>query len=129
MSSVTSYNASNKSSNKNPIQLPPHLAPTPAPLALSPHTIQITLQTQPDLDATLLQSIANRLLQTIVNCETDLAVPKKAYEDRLHHLEQCVLHYKDTYNHAPNGFVLNNGQVTNSHIPVGNGLYQEVKWI
>jgi hypothetical protein len=87
------------------------------------------LQTQPNLDATLLQSIANRLLQTIVNCETNLAITKKAYEDCLHHLKQCVLHYKDTYNHAPDGFVLNNGQVTNFNIPVGNGLYQEVKWI
>jgi hypothetical protein len=129
MSSVTSYNASNKSSNKNPIQLPPHLAPTPAPLALSHHTIQTMLQTQPNLDATLLQSIANRLLQTIANHETNATVSNKAYKDRIHHLEQCILHYEDTFNHAPEGFVLNNGQVSNFHIPVGDGLYQEAKWI
>jgi hypothetical protein len=40
-----------------------------------------------------------------------------------------ILHYKDTFNHAPTGFILNNGQVSNFHIPVGNGLYQETKWI
>jgi hypothetical protein len=63
MSSVTSYNTSNKSLNENPVQLLPQLAPTPAPLTLSPCTIQMTLQTQPNLDATLLCSIANGLLQ------------------------------------------------------------------
>ena len=46
----------------------------PAPLALSPCIIQTTLQTQPDLDATLLRSIANGLLQTITNREADSAV-------------------------------------------------------
>jgi hypothetical protein len=38
-----------------------------APLTLLPHTIRTTLQNQPDLNATLLQSIANGLLQTITN--------------------------------------------------------------
>jgi hypothetical protein len=57
------------------------------------------------------------------------AVAKKNYKDRLHHLKQCILHYKETFNHAPDGFILNNGQVTNFHIPVGDGLYQEAKWI
>jgi hypothetical protein len=89
----------------------------------------MTLQTQPDLDATLLWSIANGLLQTIANCKADTAVATKAYEDQVHHLEQHVLHYKDTFNQPPEGFVLNNGQVSNFHIPIGDGLYQEVKWI
>jgi hypothetical protein len=129
MSSITSYNTSNESPNESPIQLSPQLALLPAPITLSPHTVQTTLQAQPDIDTTLLQSITNRLLQTITNHETDTAIAKKAYEDHVHHLEQCILHYKDTFNHAPEGFVLNNGQVSNFHIPVGNGLYQEAKWI
>jgi hypothetical protein len=29
----------------------------------------------------------------------------------------------------PEGYTLNHGQVTNFHIPVGDGLYQEAKWI
>jgi hypothetical protein len=129
MSSIASNNASNKSPKESPVHLPPCLAPTPVPLALSPCTIQTTLQTQPNLDTTLLQSIANGLLQTIANREADSAIAKKGYEDCLHHLEQCVLHYKKTFNHAPNGFILNNGQITNFHILVGDGLYQEAKWI
>jgi hypothetical protein len=129
MSSNGSYNASNKSPNEAPVQLPPHLAPTPAPLALSPHTIQTTLQTQPDLDAVLLQSIANRLLQTITNRKANIAITTKAYKDQVCTLEQCVLHYKDTFNHPPDGFTLNNEQVSNFHIPIGDGLYQEAKWI
>jgi hypothetical protein len=129
MSSIASYNASNKSPNKSPIQLPPRLATTPVPIALSPHTIQTTLQAQPDINTTLLRSIANGLLQTITNHKTDTAITKKAYKDRVHHLEQHILHYEDTFNHAPKGFVLNDGQVSNFHIPVGDRLYQEAKWI
>jgi hypothetical protein len=104
MSSVASYNAFNESPNKG-------------------------LQAQPDIDATLLRSIANGLLQTITNCESNIAIAKKAYEDHVHHLEQRILHYEDTFNHAPDSFVLNNRQVSNFHIPVGDGLYQEAKWI
>jgi hypothetical protein len=77
MSSVGSYNASNESPSEAPIQLPPRLGATPAPITLSPHTIQTTLQTQPDLDAVLLRGIANGLLQTIANQEADTAVSTK----------------------------------------------------
>jgi hypothetical protein len=56
-------------------------------------------------------------------------ITKKAFKDHVHHLEQHILHYKDTFNHAPDGFMLNDGQVSNFHIPVGDRLYQEVKWI
>jgi hypothetical protein len=129
MSSNASYNTSNKSPSEAPIQLPPQFALTPALLTLSPRTVQTTLQAQPDLDMTLLRSITNGLLQTIVNCKANTTIAKKGYEDRLHHLEQCVLHYEDSFNHAPEGFMLNNSQVSNFHIPVGNGLYQEAKWI
>jgi hypothetical protein len=129
MSSISLYNASNKSPNENPIRLLPRLAPTPAPLVLSPRTIQTMLQTQPDLDAILLQSIMNGLLQTIANCKANSAVAKKAYKDCLHHLKQRVLHYEETFNHTPDGFILNNRQVSNFHIPVGDELYQEAKWI
>jgi hypothetical protein len=123
MFSNTSFNASNELPNKNPIQLPPCFALTLAPLTLSPCTIQTTLRTQPDLDTTLLWSIANGLLQTIANCEADTTIAKKHHDNCIHHLEQCILHYEDTFNHPPERFVLNNGQVTNFHIPIGNGLY------
>jgi hypothetical protein len=129
VSSNSSFNVSNKSPDERPIPLPSHFAPTPAPLALSPRTIQTMLQTQPDLNAMLLHSIANGLLQTITNREADTAVAIKRYEDQLHSLEQHVLHYEGTFNEPPEGFMLNNGQVTNFHIPIGDRLYQEAKWI
>jgi hypothetical protein len=128
MSSNSSYNASNKLPNEGPIQLPPCLAQTPAPLALSPHTIQTTLQTHLDLNAMLLQAITNGLLQTIANREANTAVANEAYEDWAHSLKQCILHYGATFNKPPQGFILNDGQVSNFHIP-GDGLYKEAKWI
>jgi hypothetical protein len=81
MSSNSSYNISNELPNESPIQLPPQLASTLTPIALSPCTIETTLRTQLDIDATLLCSIANGLLQTITNHETDTTVATKAYED------------------------------------------------
>jgi hypothetical protein len=129
MSSVTSFNASNELPHEAPLQLPPHHRDSPAPIALSPCTIQTTLQTQPNIEAPLLRNIANGLLQTITNREATTTVTMKWYEDRIHHLEQCVLHYKDTFNTPPTGYTLNNRKITNLHIPVGDGLYQEAKWI
>jgi hypothetical protein len=129
MSSAASFNASNKLPCEASLQLPLRHRDSPAPIALSPRTIQTTLQIQPDIEAPLLWNIANRLLQTIANRETTTAITKKRYEDRIHHLEQRVLHYKDTFNNPPAGHVLNNGKIANFHIPVSDGLYQEEKWI
>jgi hypothetical protein len=77
----------------------------------------------------LLQSIANGLVQTIANWEADTTISTKWYEDCLHSLEQQVLHYEATFNEPPMGYVLNNGKVSDFHIPVGSGLYQKAKWI
>jgi hypothetical protein len=129
MSSISSPNGSNESPNECPVLLPPQIATAPSLITLSPHTIQTTLQTQPDLDTTLLRGIANSLLQTIANCEANTAISTKWYEDQLHHLEQKVLHYEATFNEPPMGYVLNNGKVSDFHIPISSGLYQEAKWI
>jgi hypothetical protein len=53
----------------------------------------------------------------------------KRYKDRLHSLEQRVLHYEAMFNEPPTGYVLNNRKVSDFHIPIGSGLYQEAKWI
>jgi hypothetical protein len=129
MSSISSINASVESPRENPLLLPQHHVLSPTPIALSPRTIQTTLQTQPELNAVLLRGIANRLLQTIANWEADTAVAAKHYEDQIHTLEQRVLHYENTFNEPPIGYILNNGKVSNFHILVGDGLYQEAKWI
>jgi hypothetical protein len=128
MSSIGSYNASNESPTKAPIQLPPRLDSS-TPMPLSPRTVHTTLQTNTNIDNTMLRTIANSLLQTIADRETSTSVATKHYEDRLHHLEQRILHYEATFNHPPEGYEVNNGKVTNFQIPVGDGLYQEAKWI
>jgi hypothetical protein len=128
MSSIGSYNASNESPSEAPVQLPPRLDSS-TPMPLSPRTIRTTLQSNVDIDNTMLRSIANGLLQTIADREASTSVATKRYEDRLHHLEQKILHYEATFNHPPEGYVLNNGKIANFQIPVGDGLYQEAKWI
>jgi hypothetical protein len=128
MSSGGSYNASNESPNEAPVQLPPRLDSS-TPMPLSPRTVRTTLQSNIDIDNTMLRSIANGLLQTIANREASTSMATKRYEDHLHHLEQRILHYKATFNHPPEGYTLNNGKIANFQIPVGDGLYQEAKWI
>jgi hypothetical protein len=98
-------------------------------MPLSPRTIHTTLQTQNNLNNEMLRGIANGLLQTIADQEASASVATKHYEDRLRHLEQKVLHYEETFNNPPEGYELNNGKVTNFHILVGEGLYQEAKWV
>jgi hypothetical protein len=98
-------------------------------MPLSPCTVRTTLQSHTNIDNTMLRTIANRLLQTIADRETSTSVATKRYEDRLHHLEQKILHYEQTFNHPPEGFEVNNGKVANFQIPVGDGLYQEAQWI
>ena len=124
MSSVGSYNASNESPNEAPVQLPPRLDSS-TPMPLSPRTVRTTLETHDGIDNAMLRTIANGLLQTIADREASTSVATKRYEDRLHHLEQKVLHYEGTFNSAPDGYELNNGKISNFHIPVGDGLYQE----
>jgi hypothetical protein len=98
-------------------------------MPLSPRTIRTTLQTQTNINNEMLCGIANGLLQTIADREASTSVATKCYEDRLHHLEQKVLHYEQTFNEPPEGYELNDKKVTKFHIPVGGGLYQEAKWV
>jgi hypothetical protein len=98
-------------------------------MPLSPRTIRTTLETNTDINNAMLWTIANGLLQTITDRKASISMATKHYKDRLHHLEQKVLHYEGTFNHPPEGYELNNGKVVNFHIPVSEGLYQEAKWI
>jgi hypothetical protein len=98
-------------------------------MPLSPRTVRSTLQANANIDNTMLRTIANGLLQTIADHEASVSVATKHYEDRVHHLEQKVLHYEAAFNKPPQGYTLNAGKVANFHIPVGDGLYQEAKWI
>jgi hypothetical protein len=128
MSSAASYNASIKSPHEDPVQLPPQIRST-SPMPLSPHTIHTTLQNNTNIDNGMLRSTTNGLLQTIADREASTSMATKCCKDRLHHLKQKVLHYEQNFNVAPKGYKLNDGKVSNFHIPVGGGLYQEAKWV
>src|SRR6267142_4678863 len=82
MSSNGSINLSNVSPAESSAPLPiPHPA-TPAPPAMSPRTTQTVLATNDDIDAELLRSIANGLLTTITNHETDTAMQFHRFTER-----------------------------------------------
>jgi hypothetical protein len=98
-------------------------------MPLSPRTVRTTLDANSNIDNAMLRTIANGLLQTIADREASISVATKRYEDHLHHLEQKVLHYEETFNHPPPGYGLNARRVANFQIPVGEGLYQEAKWV
>src|SRR6267142_1897816 len=74
MSSGGSINLSNVLPAESSAPLPIPRPATPIPPAMSPRTTQTVLATNDDLDAILLRSIANGLLTTIANRETDAAM-------------------------------------------------------
>src|SRR6267142_1727964 len=129
MSSGGSINLSNVSPTESSAPLPIPRPATPVPPAMSPRTTQTILATNDDLDATLLRSIANGLLTTIASRETDMAMQHHRFTERLKGLEDRILQYKETFERAPDGYILNDGRVPHFRIPCGNGLSRPAKWI
>src|SRR6266850_734395 len=129
MSSNASINLSNVSPAESSIPLPiPRLA-TPAPPAMLPRTTQNTLAANPDIDNDLLQTIANGLLTTIANRETDTAIQYQRFNDQICGLQECILQYEETFERPSEGYVANNNQVPHFHIPCGHRLSRPAKWI
>jgi len=96
---------------------------------MSPRTTQTILANNDDLDAVLLRSIANGLLTTIANRKTDAAMQHHRFTERIKGLEDRILKYEETFERAPEGYILNDGRVPHFRIPCGNGLSRLVKWI
>src|SRR6267142_560798 len=129
MSSSGSINLSNVSPAESSVPLPIPRPATPAPPAMSPRTTQTILATNDDLDAVLLQSIANGLLTTIANRETDITMQSHRFTKWIKGLEDRILQYEETFERTPEGYILNNGRVPHFRIPCGNGLSHLAKWI
>jgi len=129
MSSNTSINLSNVSPTESSILLPIPCPATLNLLAMSPRTIQSTLATNPNIDAELLCTIVNGLLTTITNHETNTTIQYCRFAEQIQGLQDCLLHYKETFEQAPNGYMLNDGCVPHFHIPHGDGLSRLAKWI
>jgi len=96
---------------------------------MSPRTIQSTLAANDDIDAVLLCTIANGLLTTITNRETNTAMQFHCFTEQIKGLQDRILEYEETFERAPEGYVLNNEQVPHFRIPCGHGLSRLAKWI
>src|SRR6266850_6269406 len=83
MSSSGSINLSNVSPAESSVPLLIPRLVTLAPPAMSPRTIQSTLAANDDIDAVLLRTIANGLLTTIANCETDTAMQFHRFTEQI----------------------------------------------
>src|SRR6267142_6587085 len=119
MSSSASINLFNVSLTKSSVPLPiPRLA-TPAALAMSPRTTQSTLEANNDIDMGLLCTIANGLLTTIANRETDTALQYRRFWDQIQGLQDRIMEYEETFEQAPEGYTLNDRRIPHFRIPCG----------
>ena len=96
---------------------------------MSPRTIQSTLAANDDIDVVLLCTIANSLLATIANRETNTVMQFHWFTEQIKGLQDRILEYKETFERAPEGYILNDGRVPHFRIPCGNGLSRPAKWI
>src|SRR6267142_2199836 len=129
MSSNGSINLSNVSPAESSAPLPIPRPATPVPPAMSPRTIQSTLTANNDIDTVLLRTIANRLLTTITNCETNTTMQHHRFTEQIRGLQDHILKYEETFERAPEGYILNNGRIPHFRIPCGHGLSHPAKWI
>src|SRR6266850_5158837 len=129
MSSSGSINLSNVSPAESSAPLPIPRPATLAPPAMSPRTIQSTLAANPDIDVVLLCTIANGLLTTIANRETDTVMQHHRFTEQIRGLQEHVLQCEETFERAPEGYILNDGCIPHFRIPCGHGLSRPAKWI
>ena len=106
MSSNASINLSNNSPAEShaPLPIPPPASPPPA---VSPRTVQSTLASHEDLHPDILRAICNGLLSTIAKCETKTALTNQLHAERVLLLQRKVLQYEETFNTAPDGYIVN----------------------
>jgi len=100
-----------------------------ATLAMSPRITQFTLATNNNIDAALLHTIANGLLTTIANCKTDTVMQYRCFTEQIQSLQDHILHYEQTFEWAPEGYMLNDGRIPHFRIPYSDGLSRPAKWI
>jgi hypothetical protein len=102
------------------------LGETPGPL--SPRTTTNTLAAYDNIDATLLRQICKGLLETIKQREDTRRVTEAHLNNQIEGLSQRVMEYTNTFEQAPEGYVLN-VHFPNLRIPIGHGLLRPVKWV
>ena len=128
MSSNASINLSNASPAENCVPLPVRPVESPEPPML-PSTIATTLVAHPDLNADILRAITKGLLTTISRRDTQEASKVHHLNEQIHGLHDRVEHYENIFEHAPDGYIENDGRVPHFYIPLGDGVFKPAKWI
>src|SRR6267142_95344 len=129
MLSNGSINLSNVSPAESSVPLLIPHPPTLAAPAMLLRTTQSMLTTNTDIDAKLLRTIANGLLTTIANQETDTTHQYHRFTEQIKSLQDRIIHYEETFEQAPDGYVPNDRHIPHFRIPCGNGLSRPAKWI
>ena len=128
MSSNGSINLSNASPAKNRVPLSVHPVKSPEPPML-PSTVATTLVAHPDLNADILRAITKGLLATIARHDTQENSEIHCLNKQICGLHDHIEHYKNIFEHAPNGYTENDGRVPHFFIPLGDGVFKPAKWI
>ena len=128
MSSNGSTNPSNTSSTENRVPLLVCLVESPEP-PMSPNTVATTLAAHPDLNTDILQAITKGLLATIARRDAHKNIEICRLKEQITGLHDQVEHYENIFEHAPDGYIENDGRVSHFFIPLGDGVFKPAKWI
>ena len=128
MSSNSSINPSNASPVKNYVPLPVCPVESPEP-PMSPSTVATTLAAHPDLNADILRAITKGLLATITQRDAQENIEIRRLKEQISGLHDRVEHYENIFEHTPDGYIENDGQVPHFFIPLGDGVFKPAKWI
>jgi hypothetical protein len=96
---------------------------------MSPNTVATTLAAHPDLNADILRAITKGLLATIAQHDVQEKIEIRRLNEQIRGLHDCVEHYKNIFEKAPDGYIDNEGRVPHFYIPLGDGVFKPAKWI
>ena len=122
---------------QSPTYVPSSRSPSPIPVPsrhtvadnpISPRSAANILDSSTYLDPDTLQGIAKALLKTIKQREANHAAKVSELNARIVRLEDLVKTHTNTFQHCPEGYVLNT-KYPGLTINIGNGLQRKVKWV
>jgi hypothetical protein len=128
MSLNSSINLSNASPTKNRIPLLVHPVESPEP-PMSPSAVVTTLEAHPDLNADILWAITKGLLATIARRNAQENSEIHRLNKQIRGLHDCIEHYENIFECAPDRYIENDGWVPHFFIPLGDGVFKPAKWI
>jgi hypothetical protein len=96
---------------------------------MSPSTVATTLAAHPNLNADILRAITKGLLATIARRNTQENIEIHRLKEQISGLHDRVEHYENIFEHAPDGYIENDGRVPHFFIPLGDGVFKPAKWV